>query len=132
MIAVTVRIDGLDSLRAAFRRAPNQTLKYLASATRASIFELDKQAIDSNMQFRTPRSRRTGQLVARWGIDKRFERGGLRGTTGLTVNYAPYVYFGKRGMRPNKYIDRIADAAAPQIQKHFDTALDKIVTNLAK
>jgi hypothetical protein len=132
MITVSVRIDGLDSLKAAFKRAPSQTLRYLASATRASILELDKQAIDSNMQFRTPRSQRTGFLVQTWGLNKEFRRGGLQGTTGPIMDYAPYVYFGARGRRPNKYLDRIAAAAEPKIQKHFDTAVDKIVINLTK
>lgn len=132
MISLTVRVDGLDSLREGFRRAPSQTLKYLALATKAAVFEVDKQAIDSNMQFVTPRSKRTGQLVARWGIDKSFTRGGLQGSTGPTVFYAPYVYFGVRGRRPNKYLDRIIAAAEPDVQKHFENAVDKIVTGIIK
>ena len=132
MIALTVQIRGLDALRANFRQAPTLTLKYLAAATRASIFEVEKQAVDRNMQFRTPRAQRTGQLVARFGLNRSFESGGLRAQTGPTVRYAPYVYFGKRGMRPNKYMDRIADAATPDVNKHFNQAADNIVKALAK
>lgn len=133
MIALTVRVEGLDRLRGAFQRAPQNTLKYLALATRAAVFEIDKQVDEGGiMQFRTPRSQRTGFLVATWGEKKRFDRGGLRGTTGPTMHYAPYVYFGTRRSAPNRYIDRIVAAATPGVEKHFNTAVDKIVNNLAK
>ena len=62
MIEVRVSVRGLDALRANFSKAPALTLKYLAKATSAAIFEVEKQAIDSNFQFKTPRAQRTGQL----------------------------------------------------------------------
>jgi hypothetical protein len=55
------------------------------------------------------------------------------GSIGPTVRYAPYVYYGTRwGHRPNKYMDRIAKAAEPKIQEHFQKAVDIIVTELSK
>lgn len=132
MIGVQVKIEGLDALQANFKRAPNLTLKYLAQATKAALAEVDKQAVDSNMQFKTPRSLRTGHLVGRWGIERKFYNGGLAGETGPTVNYAPYVYFGTRRNGPNKYMDRIARAAEPAINKHFQTAVDIIVEKTAR
>lgn len=132
MIAVRVQIQGLDALRRNFERAPALTLTYMARATRAALMEVDAQAIDPNMRFKTPRSKRTGQLVARWGLKRRFDNGGLKGATGPTVNYAPYVYYGTKRSGPNKYMDRVAKAAEPNVQKHFQQAVDIIVKKTAK
>lgn len=132
MVKVKVTIQNLDELRSNFERAPSLTLKYLARAVKASIIEVDKQAIDPNFRFKTPRSKRSGMLLTTWGQDKEFSRGGLTGQTGPTRDYAPYVYYGtSRGIKPNKYIDRIADAAEPKINKHFNDAADIIVEKLA-
>lgn len=133
MITVHVEIKGLDRLRANFAKAPSLTLMYLARAVRASIAEVDSNVNEGGiMQFKTPRSRRTGMLVARWGLQRRFSDGGLRGETGPTVSYAPYVYNGVRGRAPNKYLDRIAAAAEPNINKHFNDAAERVVQKLAK
>lgn len=132
MISVSVRINNLDQLRANFRKSPALTLKYLAKATSAAIFEVEKQAIDPNFRFKTPRARRTGQLQQSFAHGRRIDKNGLRATIGPTVQYAPHVYYGtKRGIRPNKYMDRIAKAAEPGVEKHFNKAVDIIVDKLA-
>ena len=131
-VAVNIRIENLPELRSNFARAPQLALKYLAKATQAAIFEVEKQAVDSNFQFKTPRAQRTGLLQQSFSHGRYFDQGGLRGSIGPTVRYAPYVYFGtSRGLRPNHYMDRIAEAAAPQIEKHFETAVDKFVSEIA-
>ena len=133
MIEVQVRVQGLDELRANFQKAPGLTLKYLAKATAASIFEVEKQAVDRNFQFKTPRAQRTGQLANSFSFGRYISPTGLQASIGPTVRYAPYVYYGTtRGLRPNKYMDRIARAAEPKVQEHFQKAVDTIVTNLAK
>lgn len=133
MIEMKIEVKNLDKLRANFRKAPALTLKYLSAATEAALFEVEKQAIDSNFQFKLPRIRRTGQLQQSFAHGRRIDKGGLRGSIGPTVRYAPYVYFGtKRGIRPNKYMDRIAKAATPDVEKHFQKATDTIVNHLAK
>lgn len=135
MIAVNIQIQGLDQLRANFQKAPSLTLKYLAQATKASIMEVEKNVTEGGiMQFKTPRSQRTGHLVGRWGIGghRGFTRGGLSGFTGPSVKYAPYVYFGTKHSGPNKYIDRIAEVATPAVEKHFQDAVDIIADNLSK
>jgi hypothetical protein len=40
------------------------------------------------------------------------------------------VYFGTKRGKPNPYMDRIAKAAEPGVQKHFEKAVDLIVDNL--
>lgn len=132
-IAVSVHIRGLDALRSNFKRAPALTLKYLAKATAAAIFEIEKQAVDRNFMFKTPRAQRTGLLAQSFAFGRYIAPNGLRGSIGPTVRYAPYVYFGtRRGLRPNKYMDRIARAAEPYVEKQFATALDRITSDLAK
>lgn len=133
MIAVQVRIDNLAALRANFGRAPSLALKYLSKATAASIFEIEKQAVDSNFQFKWPRSMRTGLLQQSFSFGRFIAPSGLYASIGPTVHYAPYVYFGtRRGMRPNRYMDRIAAAAEASINKHFEGAVDKFLTDIAK
>lgn len=144
MITLNIQIRGLDQLRANFQKAPSLTLKYLALATKAAIAEVEKNVTEGGiMQFKTPRSKRTGHLVGRWGVGKYrgFTRGGLSGFTGPSVNYAWSVYVGYRTDKkrnrtiywgPNKYMDRIASAAEPAVQKHFQQAVDIIADNLIR
>ncbi len=133
MLELKVHIVGLDQLRANFNKAPALTLKYLAKATAAAIFEVEKEAQDRNFQFKTPRSLRTGQLQLSFKHGRYISSDGLRGSIGPTVRYAPYVYFGTtRGLRPNKYMDRIAAAAQPGVQKQFQAAVTKVVAETAK
>jgi hypothetical protein len=132
MIALTIRVDNLAELRSNFLKAPATTLKYLSQATKAAIFEVEKQAIDRNFQFKTPRALRTGYLALSFSFGRQIDPSGLRGSIGPTALYAPYVYFGtSRGIRPNPYMDRIAKAAEAGVNKQFETALDKIVTEIA-
>jgi len=132
MIQIQVNIKGLANLRENFQRAPATTLKYLGLATQASIAEVEKQAIDPNFRFKTPRSRRTGYLALSFQYGRRFSLGGLRGAIGPTAHYAPHVYWGTRGSKGNPFMDRIAKAATPGVEKHFQKAVDLIVRDLAK
>ena len=136
MISVNVTIRNLDQLRANFSRAPQTALRYLAAATKAAIFEVEKRTDDSGssklFQFKTPRAQRTGMLALSFSYGRSFSNGGLRGSIGPTVHYAPYVYLGTRGGRPNPYMDRIARDAEPDINRQFEKAVDLIVDEIAK
>lgn len=132
MIALNIQIQNLPQLRRNFTRAPQTVLTYLAKAVTASIFEVEKQAVDRNFQFKTPRSLRTGFLALSFGYGRYISPTGLTGSIGPTARYAPYVYFGtRRGVKPNPFMDRIAKAAEPDVQKHFDQAVDAITRDLA-
>lgn len=133
MIAVQIKIENLSTLRANFQRAPTLALKRLSKATAASLFEIEKQAVDRNFQFKTPRPLRTGLLQQSFSYGRYLAPSGLYGSIGPTVHYAPYVYFGtRRGIRPNWFMDRIASAAESNINRHFETAIDGFVSDLAK
>lgn len=140
MIAVNVEITNLDRLRSNFRAAPALTLKYLAKATSAALFEIEKEAVDRNFQFRTPRPLRTGFLAQSFSKGRTIDKSGLRGSIGPTVYYAYDVHrgFSTRGGRlvkyyaPNPYMERIAKAAGPQVDAQFERAAELITDNLAK
>lgn len=131
MISLTVTIKNLSQLHDAFRRAPANTLKWLARATQASIFEVEKQAVDANFRFKWPRSMRTGYLALSFAYGRQIAPSGLRASIGPTANYAPHVYWGTFRQAANPYMDRIAKAAEPHVNKHFDDAVDRIVSDLA-
>lgn len=132
MIQVQVKVHNLEALRRNFQTAPAQVLKQLARATSAAIFEVEKQAVDRNFQFKTPRPQRTGQLQQSFSFGRYISPNGLLASIGPTVRYAPYVYYGtSRGLRPNRYMDRIARAAESGVQDHFDTAVARIINHLS-
>lgn len=126
MTKVSIRIENLAELRENFRKAPAITLRYLANATKAAVFEVEKQAVDSNFRFKTPRSFRSGYLSLSFAFGRRFENNGLRGIIGPTAHYAPYVH------RDNPFMERIAGSAERAIEGHFEQAIDGIATSLAK
>lgn len=133
MISLTLRIDNLDQLRANFAKAPSLALRYLGKATQASIAEIEKQAVDRNFQFKTPRPLRSGFLALSFAFGRYIAPGGLYGSIGPTVHYAPFVYFGTiRGTKPNPYMDRIAGAAETDVNRHFETAINLIVSDIAR
>jgi len=132
---VVIKIQGLDELRANFRRHPEITKKWINKGIQASIFEIHKNADDSGdskeFQFKTPRAKRTGQLALSFAEGMAFSD--LYGEIGPTVYYAPYVYYGtSRGIVPNPYMDRIAKKSEPNINKFFEQALEGIAEELAK
>lgn len=133
MISLRVSIPNLDQLRANFHKAPARALTHLSQATKAAIFEVEKQAVDENFRFKWPRSMRTGYLALSFAFGRRFSSTGLRGSIGPTAHYAPYVYFGtRRGMAPNPYMDRIARAAEPEVNRHFEKAVDLLLGDIAR
>jgi hypothetical protein len=133
MIELRIEIKNLDQLRANFAKAPGLALSYIAKATKASIFEVEKQAVDRNFQFKTPRAKRTGMLAQSFAFGRFIAPSGLYASIGPTVHYAPYVYFGtSKGVTPNPFMDRIARASEPDVNRHFETAIDLLVRDIAK
>jgi hypothetical protein len=138
MITVKVDIKNIDKLRSNFSRAPTTALRYLSKATQASIFEVEKQAVDRNFQFKTPRAQRTGQLALSFAYGRHIAPGGLSASIGPTATHKGFYYPGavysgtSRGIKPNPYMDRIAEAATPAINAHFERAIDLFVSDLAK
>lgn len=122
MINVDIQIEGLNKLTTAFAKRPEIVKRYINQAIEASIFEVEKNATDTNFEFKTPRSLRTGYLQRsfKFGIVTR----DFFGSIGPVAGYASRVH------ENNPFMQRIAFASQPSIQKHFETALKYIVEEL--
>lgn len=131
MIGLRVQIQNLDQLRANVKRAPSLALKYLGKATEAALFEVEKESVDRNFQFKTPRAFRTGDLEKSFKFGRFIHPSKLTASIGPTVHYAPHVYFGTRRGKPNWFMDRIARAAEPKVTKHFERAIDLFVNEIS-
>lgn len=132
MIEMNVQIHDINALQKKFDKAPQMAIGKLSNAIKASIFEVEKQAVDRNFQFKWPRARRTGFLERSFAYGRYIHPSGLMASIGPTAMYSPFVYYGtSRGIKPNPYMERIAKAAEPHVQKHFENAINKIVEDLA-
>lgn len=132
MININISSSNIRQLQRSFARAPKTTATYLEKALKASIFEVEKRAVDRNFRFKTPRAMRTGMLANSFKTGIKFYTGQLKASIGPTVKYAPYVYYGtSRGIRPNRYMDRIAKDSERAVGKHFKDATNRIVDEVA-
>lgn len=132
MITINIDIKNLDRLRANVSKAPTLAFKYLGKAVDASIAEVEKEAVDRNFQFKTPRALRSGDLEKSWKFGRYIHPSKLYAKIGPTVHYAPYVYYGTgRGLKANRYMDRIASASEAKVNKHFEKAIDLFLKDIA-
>lgn len=122
MIELNIQVEGIDRITTAWAKRPAVVKKYMNQAIEASIFEIEKNAVDENFKFITPRSKRTGYL------QRSFKQGiiskDLYGAIGPTVNYAQKVH------RNNPFMGRIARVSQPAISKHFNDAMKFIIEDL--
>lgn len=133
MPTINVEIKGLKQLEANFEKYPSISKRYINSALKASIFEIQKRTDDGGtgglFSFRTPRSARTGYLARSFSFGITY--GDLYASIGPTALYAPYVYYGTARQQGNPYIDRIAKDAQKDINEHFAQANEQIVQEIA-
>ena len=124
MIELDIQIEGLNKIKDVWERRPQVVKNYLNQAIEANIFEIEKNAVDENFKFKTPRSKRTGMLQRsfKFGIISK----DLYGAIGPTVNYAQKVH------RNNQFMPRIARISQPAIQRHFGNAVKFIIEDLGK
>ena len=133
MADLEIRVDGLAELRRNFRRAPTIGTKLFQRALLASLFAIDKQAVDSNFQFKTPRASRTGYLKLSFALPGSRSVSGLTGRIGPTADYAPYVYYGtSRGIQANPYMDRIAKAAEKEVNQIVNDAAVQLAEEVTR
>jgi len=154
---IKMNISGDEQIREGFAKAPEFTQKQLERALRASLETIEKNAVDDNFQFKTSRSKRTGELQNSFIEGKEID--GLSASIGPTVKYAKWVHDGTSpytirantaealywsgaphpvktvrhpGIDPNPFMPRIAEAARPEIvNKHFATVLERIAKKIA-
>lgn len=124
MIQLDIKVEGINSIKSAWAKRPDLVKRYMNRAIEASIFEIEKNAVDENFQFKTPRSIRTGYLQRsfKFGIVSK----DLYGAIGPTVHYANKVH------DTNLFMPRIARVAQPAIERHFKEALKLLTEDLSK
>ena len=131
---IQLKVQGLEKLKASLENARQVCSPIVAKAINASLVEIQNEANDSNFQFKTPRSQRTGmlQLSFKYGFTFATENL-LKGGIGPTVKYAVYVHEGtNRGIQPNPFMVRIVAKVQPKVNDIFGQALEQISKALAK
>jgi len=124
MIEMNIKVNGLSGLKSAFQKRPEIVKKYINDAISRSIFIIENNATDDNFQFITPRSQRTGWLQRSFklGIQTR----DFFGSIGPTAEYAPKVH------ASNPFMERIARAAQPHIERELNDAVAGITSEIAR
>lgn len=120
---VTVQIHGLDELIAAFKKAPDIVEPILQRTIDAAQFTLQKHTLKDN-----PVPWRTGNLLQSF----RFFKARLEGRWMPTADYAVYVHEPRENYSGNPYMEKILENSQTDINGLFDTALERIVAELAK
>lgn len=127
---LNIKAVNFKEIEKAFVSAPKDISIQIGRAVVASLFEVEKQAIDRNFQFKTPRSQRTGFL------ERSFKFGTVvgkeKGEIGPTAKYANSVHEGLGGATnpSNPFMVRILEEADPNIQKHFEDAIDIVINKI--
>lgn len=123
MIEMNIRVKGLNGIKKAFQKRPEIVKRYINDAISRSIFIIENNATDQNFQFKTPRPQRTGLLQRsfKFGIQTR----DFFGSIGPTVEYAPKVH------EDNPFMDRIARASQPHIERELNEAVVSITNAIA-
>ncbi len=127
---IRISISNQRELTKAFSMAPTITGEEVGKAIVKSVFEVEKQANDSNFQFITPRSQRTGWLERSFKFGTAITKN--RAEIGPTAKYATIVHKGRGGRNPNPYMPRIANASQNDVNRHFKTAINNIAKKLSR
>lgn len=125
MAIAVVSVSQAKALQAALSSYPQLSKKFLQAAIAASAAEVHKFATRDNVPWRT------GNLVLSFGNG--ISVGELYARISPTAHYAIYVHEGTKSIkRPNRFMPRIAEKAQPQVNKHFEDALGKITSEIAR
>jgi hypothetical protein len=124
-MAVMITIRNLEPLRQAVALYPETSVQFLEYA-------LDR-SVDIILNYALPHRGIVPYKTTR--MSQSFKEGIVRGNlfraVGPTVDYAIYVDQGTRYIRPRLFMDKLAKASEPLIDKRFEEATDKIVQALA-
>lgn len=118
---ITVRIDNMPKIMAAFSRSPIIAEEEFQKPINMVPDILAKYTVPGTVPYRTGALIQTFQrdlskLQARW-FPTRF--------------YAPYVEFGTRFMKANPYMERILGKAQVEIRSQFESALERVTGRIA-
>ncbi len=122
-MALEIKITGADTIAKNFQKAPEIAKKWYGKALKAATFEVLKYAVKGIVPW--DKGLLTNTFRTKIGADHAF--------IFPTRTYAPYVYFGtSRGIRPNPFLDRMAELATDDVVRHFSDASEQIAKELTK
>lgn len=121
MPTVTVKIQNLPQIRAAFALVPVRMAKSLNKAIQKSIFAIERQS-----KINSP------VLTGRLRASHETSFGALRGEVGPTVDYAIYVHEGTRFMRGRPFLFNAVEQEERAVQGYFVDAVREVLDDTAK
>jgi len=132
MPMLEIKLMNFEKLRYALSHYADIAYPVLREALDAATAEIHKEAVDTNFQFRTPRSRRTGFLSLSFAYGLRRADQSLTASIGPTAKYAVLVHEGTSRIMPNPFMNRIAEKSRPQATAHLEDAVEKIIETVAR
>lgn len=105
-------IENAETLQNLFAKAPQITEKWMQKALNAAVQEMQKH----NIKGVTPWDTGSLSQTFQWQVNA----DGARFFP--TRYYAPFVYYGTKHQKPQKYLDAILDLAKEDITRHFGDA----------
>lgn len=121
MGSISITIQNLPQIRAAFRKAPALMVRNLNVAIRKSIFVVQAQSMRN-----TPV--KTGRLRA--STSTAFSP--LKGEVGTHVNYDVFIHFGTRFMKARPFLQQAVDSENAQVQTFFEEAVESTMGQISK
>jgi len=121
MPQISVKIENLAEIRAAFSKAPTLMAKNLDKAIKASTLLIERQS-----KINTPV--RTGFLRS----SHKTSFSPLRGVLEPMANYAVYVHEGTRYMKARPFLKEAVDSENNQVQDQFKNAVQDTLDEIAR
>lgn len=118
---INIKITNLPQIKAAFAKAPALMAKNTNNAIKKAALVIQRESM-----IRTPVL--TGRL--RSSHQSRFEP--LKGIIDVTADYAPYVHWGTRYMRPRPFLLDAVNSEARSVDDFFKKAVQDTLDDIAK
>ncbi len=126
-MSLVFEVQGIERIQDMYKKSPVVINKWLLRALNASLMELQK----NNRKGVTPWDTGSLSQTFQWEAPKA-TNGEFSTRFFPTREYAPFVYFGTKNQKPQKYLDAILDLSRLDIQRHFDDAIEKAVDEITK
>lgn len=130
MTLLRMKIYGSEEIQKALKRFPVKAATLFYRAINAGLAEIHKESDDHNFLFKRPTGTTKNSFAHGISLATRDK---LLGKIGPTTKYAIYVHEGtRRGIKPNRFMNRIAKQSEKSVMKHFDNALSELVNDMSK
>jgi HK97 gp10 family phage protein len=121
MATISMRIENLDQIKAAFSQAPVKMGRKLDEAIRKSVLTIQRQSMQ-NTPVDTGRLRASTRTAFR----------PLYGEVGTHVNYDIFVHDGTRFMKARPYLLNAVKSESSSVQGYFRQAVQDVLDDIAR